>query len=308
MKHQPVIIFGEVLFDTFPDGSKTLGGAPFNVAWHLQAFGLNPLVISRLGDDAAGREVRNAMADWGMDVSGLQTDPQLPTGQVLVEFREGEPLYQILHPAAFDAIEYPPAAHAASNHRGLLYHGSLALRAPASRQAFEQLREQLPRTTFIDVNLRSPWWQKEEVLEWVAAADWVKLNESELQNLSNGEGSAHDQGVTMLQQYGLTGVVLTLSGSGAELLTAERSVYQVRPRSNIRLVDTVGAGDAFTSVMLLGLLNEWPREVTLRRAQDFASEVCAHRGATVRDQQFYQSQLERWKCDSSAEPEASPHV
>ena len=57
-------IFGEVLFDCFPDGSRVLGGAPFNVAWHLQALGLEPLFLSRVGRDAAGREIRTAMGEW----------------------------------------------------------------------------------------------------------------------------------------------------------------------------------------------------------------------------------------------------
>jgi sugar/nucleoside kinase (ribokinase family) len=56
-------IFGEVLFDHFPDGKRVLGGAPFNVAWHLQAFGEAPRFISRVGDDAEGDEIRTAMRD-----------------------------------------------------------------------------------------------------------------------------------------------------------------------------------------------------------------------------------------------------
>ena len=54
-----VVIFGEVLFDDFPDGA-VLGGAPFNVAWHLQAFGLHPVVISRTGNDAQRDQMRPA--------------------------------------------------------------------------------------------------------------------------------------------------------------------------------------------------------------------------------------------------------
>ena len=75
-----VHVFGEVLFDHFPDGSKVLGGAPFNVAWHLQAFGLSPRFISRVGDDEDGEQIKSAMQAWGMSLSGLQTDRKLPTG------------------------------------------------------------------------------------------------------------------------------------------------------------------------------------------------------------------------------------
>ena len=70
-KRNRPIIFGEVLFDCFPDGSRVLGGAPFNVAWHLQAFGAEPLFVSRVGNDPMGRKIRDAMLQWGMDTSGL---------------------------------------------------------------------------------------------------------------------------------------------------------------------------------------------------------------------------------------------
>lgn len=74
MTNQSVIIFGEVLFDCFPDGNVILGGAPFNVAWNLQAFGLSPLFISRIGDDSYGITIKEAMQNWGMDLRGLQLD------------------------------------------------------------------------------------------------------------------------------------------------------------------------------------------------------------------------------------------
>ena len=68
------LVFGEVLFDCFPDGAEVLGGAPFNVAWHLQGFGQEPLFVSRIGDDIRGNQIRAAMSDWGMSLSGLQLD------------------------------------------------------------------------------------------------------------------------------------------------------------------------------------------------------------------------------------------
>jgi len=94
------LIFGEVLFDHFPDGSVVLGGAPFNVAWHLHAFGLKPLMVSRIGHDELGEKVEAAMRSWGMDCSGLQRDPDHPTGTVEVQFDDGEPIYEIVENVA----------------------------------------------------------------------------------------------------------------------------------------------------------------------------------------------------------------
>ena len=124
-------IFGEVLFDRFPDGKQVLGGAPFNVAWHLQAFGRAPYFVSRIGADPEGDSVRESMRNWGMDLAGLQTDDTHPTGRVDVRITAGEPSYDIVHPCAYDAIAPPGDVPG-----GLLYHGSLALRDARSRAGF----------------------------------------------------------------------------------------------------------------------------------------------------------------------------
>ena len=60
------VIYGEVLYDRFPDGRSVLGGAPFNVAWHLQGFGLSPLMLTAVGNDQPGLQIRERMQQWGM--------------------------------------------------------------------------------------------------------------------------------------------------------------------------------------------------------------------------------------------------
>lgn len=97
-------IFGEVLIDQFPDGQQVLGGAPFNVAWHLQAFGQHPCFISRVGKDATGATIRKAMADWGMNIENLQIDHNYPTGTDKVTIDKDEPSYEILAGQAYDFI------------------------------------------------------------------------------------------------------------------------------------------------------------------------------------------------------------
>lgn len=287
-------IFGEVLFDHFPDGNRVLGGAPFNVAWHLQAFGEQPHFISRVGSDREGDAIRQAMRDWGMSTRALQTDPQLPTGRVSIQFIAGEPSYEIVKPCAYDAIEPAPAAALPCR---LLYHGSLALRDATSRQSAEQLRARGHDTLFVDVNLRPPWWQREQVLEMVRQANWVKLNDEELTLLA---GDQPDAASTLLTEYGLEGLILTHGSRGAELLTADGGHYQVQPQADISVVDTVGAGDAFASVIILGLNHNWPFELTLQRAQTFASAIVGQRGATVTDPAFYRGFIDDWQLNQRA--------
>ena len=277
-------IFGEVLFDHFPDGRRVLGGAPFNVAWHLQAFGEAPFLVSRVGADADGDRVRAAMRDWGMDPAGLQSDPELPTGRVQVRIDDGEPSYDIVHPAAWDAIDDPAVPTGGC---ALLYHGSLALRDETSRKACDALRARRPATVFIDVNLRPPWYHAERLLAGLEGAHWVKLNRDELDELAPGSGGVEDRARGLLERCRLRGLLLTDGSRGATVLTADGARLQTRPSDRVEVVDTVGAGDALASVTILGLLRNWPLQQTLDRAQAFASAVVGVRGATVGDPAFY---------------------
>jgi len=284
-----ICIFGEVLFDCFEDGAEVLGGAPFNVAWHLQAFGMRPCLVSRVGADPAGLRVRESMAHWGMDTAQLQTDPNRPTGQVRVSVVDGEPHYDIVENCAYDAIDRPSQGPC-----DLLYHGSLALRAGASAAALDHLRGQQPGLVFIDVNLRSPWWRPEQLRALLRGAHWVKLNQDELELLHPERVPGSDPGRSFLEHYQLRGLVLTRGAQGAEILTAEGERWRAAPEPGTRVVDTVGAGDALASVIILGLVLDWPPETSLQRAQQFAARIVSRRGATVDEPAFYGALLRDW--------------
>jgi fructokinase len=286
MSNGCLCVFGEVLFDHFPDGRRVLGGAPFNVAWHLQAFGQAPCFISRVGDDAQGEAVRRAMHGWGMRSDNLQLDMQRATGSVEVRFNDGEPDYEIVADCAYDAI----AVIAEPLECRLLYHGTLALRDARSRSTAQQLRDAASGAVFVDVNLRPPWWRREEVLEMLAGADWVKLNGDELRQLQPAADAA-----SLIADYGLTGVVLTHGAEGAEIITAAGEHIRVAPAAAVEVVDTVGAGDGFSAVMILGLANGWPLQTTAQRAQAFAAGLVGHRGATVSDARFYRAFVDEWR-------------
>jgi fructokinase len=295
MADKRLAVFGEILFDHFPCGERVLGGAPFNVAWHLRAFGQIPILVSRVGADEQGQDARAAMRDWDMDTQALQTDPGLPTGRVDVQFENDEPHYDIFHPAAFDAISHTGSACRFSTPIDLLYHGTLALRHETSRFGLDALRQYEPGLVFIDVNLRAPWWQRRDVLEWVGLADWVKMNTHEMEQLGYHGNTHADLRAQFLADHGLKGLVLTDGARGAELLTAAGARFCVKPEPGITIIDTVGAGDALASVIILGLLEQWPPETALQRAQAFASAICGQRGATVRERNFYRQIMADWQ-------------
>lgn len=291
-----IAVFGEVLFDCFADGSRILGGAPFNVAWHLQAFGAAPSFISRVGRDAAGEQIRQAMADWGMSQAYLQVDARHQTGVVAVELNAGQPSYTILPEQAYDFIDRRPLAAVACD---LLYHGSLALRHSVSRQACTQLMAQHHGLVFVDVNLRAPWWRLESIDRLLYRADWVKLNQDEFGQLQSLSVSLEQAMQAFIERYRLQGLLVTQGEKGAVCRLVGGECYVVEPETHGDVVDCVGAGDAFSSVMLLGLARNWPLATTLRRAQQFASAVVGQRGATVVDPGFYRDFVEAWDDSNS---------
>jgi fructokinase len=240
------------------------------------------------------------MEDWGLDASFLQTDPDHPTGRVRVMIENDEPHYDIIDESAYDFIQSGELGGVPTT--GLLYHGSLAVRHPSSAAALSALKGAHRGSIVLDANLRSPWWSRELLLPLLADADHVKLNEDELTLLSSGappESEAAGLGERMeafARRHGLETLIVTRGARGA-LLWSAGTVTTVAPSSGTSVVDTVGAGDGFASVFLLGLSQHWPTSVSLARARDFASALVARRGATIDDPAVYQQFLKAWSID-----------
>ncbi|MEL7083930.1 MAG: carbohydrate kinase [Cyanobacteria bacterium J06597_1] len=293
-----LLVFGEVLFDCFPDGRHVLGGAPFNVAWNLQAFGLSPLFISRVGADDFGAKVRHAMTEWGMDTSGLQLGSQRLTGVVDVELNGSEPSYTIRPDRAFDFVDaqqlppFPPEC--------ILYHGTLGVRNFESEQSLETIYSRIvvetPQPTiFVDANLRAPWWTPELVDKWLSRASCLKVSEQELRDIVPDGDSLDDRITHLLNALPLETLIVTRGGLGAIAVSTDGTRIEQVPSLTLDVVDTVGAGDAFSSVLLLGMARGWPLTVSMQRAQEFANAVVGIRGATSDNRSFYEAFSATWQ-------------
>lgn len=292
------IIFGEVLLDLFPNGNRVLGGAPFNVAWHLQGFGLLPLLITRIGNDEYGKEVIDVMKSWNMDLSGIQYDSIHPTGRVNVNFENNEPKYDIQENCAYDFIETNRINVLPK--RYLLYHGTLALRDEENQQVlkylYSQLLNNIDSTIFIDVNLRSPWYTLEHVLSILKNANYLKLNESELVELSSHliTNDIEIIAFSLKQQLKIDRMIVTQGAQGAFMIDDDEKLYETHTLITNNVVDTVGAGDAFSAILILGYLENWDVITTLKRAQEFASSIVSQQGATMRNSSLYSKFKESW--------------
>ncbi len=294
-----VVLFGEVLADIFPDKS-VLGGAPFNVARHLEAFGQSPVLITRLGNDALRDEVLSAMSQNGMETLGVQSGNSHPTGQVQVHIMKGGHRFDILPMQAYDFIHPAATRMAALSVRpALVYFGTLAQRHEVSRRALRVLLRSTGAEKFLDINLRAPWYNKRTLRQSLQLADIVKLNIEELGVLAElFELTGNDpqcQLKELMNQFELARAIVTCGEQGAWQINRDgRKIWSPATRMARKLVDTVGAGDGFAAVCILGSLRRWPTAVTLERANSFAAAICEIRGAIPDHEDFYEPFSKEW--------------
>ncbi len=297
-----VAVFGEALVDELPSGARP-GGAPLNVAAHAAAFGLSPLLLTRLGPDPAGQALLAAMEARRIPVDGVQSDPALPTGRAVVTLRGGVPRFEIPAGAAFDAIDGAAAARAVREARpSVVAFGTLALRETPSRDALRDVLDASPAIRLVDLNLRAPWYDGAVVTRALSAAHVVKASDEELDELRRllcltlrePEALAAD----VVRRFRLKALYVTRGARGAAVSWRSGDVVHRAEAdaegSQDEVVDTVGAGDAFTAVVLLGLARRWTAEESLRRGIAFAGAVTRIAGATPEERSFYEPFLAQW--------------
>ena len=275
-----ILCVGEILWDALPEG-LFLGGAPFNVARHLNVLGEQVIFASRVGDDVLGEEALRRLRAQGLSDELMQMDDERPTGFVRVglDADTGEPDYEIVEPAAWDAIVLTDALERRAEAVDALVFGSLAQRAVTSRQTIQRLCE-LDVLRVFDVNLRPPFVAREVVERSLRAADVVKLNDKELQRMRDwfGLSGASDAAMGELAEtFGCTAVCVTWGGEGARLWQDGECSY--RARYAVEVEDTVGAGDAFLSALLAGLLDGRGGTELLDLANRLGAYVASHSGA-----------------------------
>ncbi|SEK78254.1 PfkB family carbohydrate kinase [Nitrosovibrio tenuis] len=292
-----VLLFGEILIDRFPD-REVLGGAPFNVARHLCAFGCAPVLITRIGLDEAGGRALQSLESSGLTTHGVQLDSIHSTGVVQVHFTsERGHRFDILPDQAYDHIHPRLARIAALAAKPeLVYFGTLAQRSDSHRALRHMLRAASGQR-FFDVNLRNPWICVERLHWSLKHADIMKANDAELELLNQlldlKATSAEAQAGLLAQRYSLRGVLITCGADGAWWLDGSGLIAMPSaPVAGIR--DTVGAGDAFSAIFMLGLLHGWTTPVTLRRAHHFAGAICQIRGAVPDYGDFYDPFIREW--------------
>lgn len=252
-----VLAIGEVLWDVLPTG-KVVGGAPGNFAYRLTEAGVAAKLVSRIGNDESGAELRELLSARNIDLSLLQVDSNHPTGWVPVTLNEeGNPHYEIMTGVAYDFIEYTSELEAAVKNCSLVYFGTLIQRAPKSRETIAQiLKESSSKTKFLDINLRKDCYSKETIELSLTHASILKLNGSEITALSKIFGTPnepHSFAEWLFKNFPTLTLLVTLGEDGALALGRDGTEIST-PGIRVNVVDTIGSGDAFSGGFVIGHL------------------------------------------------------
>jgi len=291
---------GEVLMDVFENGQVTLGGAPFNVIFHvhqlLTALSMGEAaIISAVGPDAWGDSIRNAVAQVGMSTAWLiQVDK--PTGSALVFESGGGAGFEIKQDVAWDAIDLKSDAWKLAAHCDAVVFGSLAQRSEVSRKNIQQFVSMVKGHRLYDVNLRRnttngvAGYSAEIIASSLKLATVVKMNDSELEEVAellgiSQESQNPEERVRLFMErlrvaYSLTAVAITRGSKGALLFSNGQQVQLPDSALEQSLVHPVGAGDAFAAGLLFGIIQGWAPEQSLALADLISSYVVRQISAT----------------------------
>jgi len=275
-----VICFGEVLFDVFPS-YRQIGGAPLNVALRLATLGLEAQIISRIGNDALGKELLAFIQASNVSTETIQIDEILPTGEVLVQLDEqGSASYTINYPVAWDSIQATATVISAIKSADALVFGSLVCRDERSYNTLQQLLS-LARYKIFDVNLRAPFYSPALLINLMQQSDFIKFNDDELYEISgylNSPFQSLEENIVFMAEQTHAKSICVTKGSHGAVLYYNAQLY-FNSGYKIIVADTVGAGDSF----LAGLLSQLLVNVKPQKALDFAcalgAMVASHEGA-----------------------------
>jgi fructokinase len=273
-----------VLWDVFA-GGEHFGGAPANVAVHAAGLGAEASMISAVGQDARGDEALRRLAACGVDCSAVARVADHPTGVVRVRVdAAGLPSYDIARGSAWDFIPWTAPVARAARRADAICFGTLAQASPESRATIRRVVAATRETAWrlFDVNLRQSYYDAGLVVESLNLANAVKLNEEELPVVAGACGLESVTPVEQLRElcehFALRLAALTRGACGSLLVSARGAWEAPAPRTEI--VDTVGAGDAFTAALLVGILAGESPDAVNRRANAVAAYVCSQAGAT----------------------------
>lgn len=281
-----IVGLGEILWDVFPDGAR-FGGAPANFACSASGLAAGSARVSMAGAVGSDDLGRRALAEFiarGVDVSAVAVLPQ-PTGRVDVTVdAAGQASYVFAPDCAWDNVPWSDSLAGRAADTSAVCFGTLGSRGATSLATIRRFIAAVPSPALriLDINLRPPFWSPDGIRESLAFANIVKCNDEELPVVAEILGLSGSPEAILRQlvdRHALRLAALTRGAKGSLLVTADGSSSDL-PGTPVDVIDTVGAGDAFTAAVTLGLLAGWPLSKLHAHAERVAAYVCTQRGGT----------------------------
>lgn len=278
-KKSNVICFGEILWDLLPTATLP-GGAPMNVAYHLQKLGGHPTLITRIGNDDWGKKLLQLLKQNNISCNDVQVDETMQTGKVNATIGANhEVTYDIVKPVAWDNITWQDNFESLAHNADYFVHGSLAARSTTSRNSLFKLLENAQQKVF-DVNLRAPHYSKDIFELLLPNVHLLKLNEEELVIISNWFATVktEEERIMMLQdRFNIPNIVVTKGGDGAVLNCAGK--FYKHNAYKVKVADTIGSGDCFLAALLTKLFIKESPENALQFASAAGALIASYSGA-----------------------------
>ncbi len=285
-----VTAIGEILFDVYPN-SKALGGAPINFLYHVFKLTGQGTIVSRVGHDVLGENVRRFLTGNGIATNYIQDDHKHPTGITNVALNELKvPTFNIDTDRAYDYIEKTSELKTlVDNKTDCLYFGSLAQRSDVSRSTIQSLFGKNIKY-FCDLNIRQKFYSEDIIIRSLNSADVLKVNVDELELLNKllikNEFDIMQASFELMSRYNIDMMAITKGAGGSILIRDQKTDYCKTETTAV--VDTLGAGDAFASILCIGYLKAWELSVINKTANEFAGEICKIKGALPEDDSLYE--------------------
>jgi fructokinase len=291
-----ILVIGEILFDLFGN-TKKIGGAPFNFAFHLKKLGFAVRFVSRVGTDALGREILSFLEQHQFDLADIQIDSNHGTGTVKVRLADHGHVFTIAPDTAWAHLAFDKRLSALLQQScELLYFGSLIQHNEKGITLIQKAvgQKQSGTTVFCDLNLRPDFHGPAVIKAALKASDILKLSREEWMEISDIQINETLNQVTLNKEtmnlfmtaHDLELIVLTLGSLGSQWITREKC-YPCPPFHKKKVVDTVGAGDAYAAISAAGWLKKLPIRTTMGLASEFAGYICTIKGALPENERIY---------------------
>lgn len=276
-----IVGLGEILWDIFSD-QKVLGGAPANFAYHVSQQGYKGYIVSSIGNDEFGSEIISLLKDKNLNYIIDIND--YPTGVVNIKLNSyGEPQYEIVEDVAWENMLFTKEMEDLARKTSAVCFGTLAQRSLLSHNTINKFLNTVPENCIkiFDINLRQNFYSKSIIQGSLEKADILKLNDHEINVMAElynmKEMKEQEICLKLKDLFSLEIVILTKGTNGSFIFSNNEISFLHTPKVNV--VDTVGAGDAFTAAFITSYLKGKPIKEAHKSAVDVSAFVCRQQGA-----------------------------